>query len=516
MNTYWSNDDDRKVSYTSEQPPRDPRANGGACMPDSAGAPRPNEDPSGAFSYNQPLNRREYRAEASGPPTYTPNYGPDRSSFLSNEADAQHRRGSRQFAPPPKFSGQPQAPQQPPANYPYGDGYQVHSERPQDPGDGRRRGRGWLTFLIVLLILALIGGGTYLFRHQILDLIGQIFGEEVVWKIVPTPAPTEAAADVPAYVKSTPLQIKSRAMQEIAAVAGDVDLNTYVVTDQNIVLRSENPNGTYDYYLFAYDTGRLLGYYEGLRQLIPCDKDIFYISESPYLITARGFPLVGPDAFERSAGDGAVIRPMIYGWAMVSDAQGTMYNYIGSDGALISDLWFSKAFPFTAGATLAYVDTGNVTDAGARYALYLLKSDGGTKRLSYEADMDGVLQSVCGMAFMSSGEMLTLDEELSPMHKTDDVAAYVNCGALAVRDYETGMYGLFVDGVQQYPFEFDEIIPMPSDLTWTETATGYVRRYTVDGLTYPLPRSYSFILRKDNTEQIVSIAAASIYPLAFD
>ena len=35
---------------------------------------------------------------------------------------------------------------------------------------------------------------------------------------------------------------------------------------------------------------------------------------------------------------------------------------------------------------------------------------------------------------------------------TDDVTAYVNCGALVVRDRETQLYGLFVNGVQQYPY----------------------------------------------------------------
>jgi hypothetical protein len=130
--------------------------------------------------------------------------------------------------------------------------------------------------------------------------------------------------------------------------------------------------------------------------------------------------------------------------------------------------------------------------------------------------MDGVLESVCGMAFMSNGEMRAQDEDLTLIDTTDDAAAYVNCGALAVRDPATMLYGLFVGGVQQYPFAFDEIKPMPSDLAWTETVNGYVRRYTVAGLAYPLPRSYSFILKQGDTEQIVSIAAVSEYPIVLD
>ncbi|MFH1513187.1 MAG: hypothetical protein ABIG45_07520 [Bacillota bacterium] len=483
-------------------------------MPESGSVPRRAEDAAGAFSYNQGLNRREAGTEPGSPRAYTPNYGPDRSAFVTGDPGAP--RGDTRFAPPPKFDKKPRQPGLQPEPYGPGDGYQVRSERPLDGHNGGKRGRGWLTFLVVLLVLALIAGGAYFFRYQILDLVGQIFGEELVWKIVPTPAPTEAGPGVPAYVNSTTLQIKSRAQQEISAVAGELDLNTDAVTDQSIVLRSENRNGTFDYYLFAYDTGRLLGYYEALHDFIACDPGVFYIAQAPYLITSRGFPLADPASFARSAGGDVKILPMINGWAPVSNLQGTMLNFVGEDGALISDLWFAKTFPFTADTTLGYVDTGNLTDPGARYALYLLKLDGETKRLSYVADMNGVMESVCGMAFMYNGEMRAQDEALTIIARTDDAAAYVNCGALVVRDPGTGLYGLFVDGVQQYPFEFEGIGPMPSDLVWAEYANGYVRRYTVANRAYPLPRSYSFILRRGGTEQVVSIAAASVYPLVFD
>ena len=254
----------------------------------------------------------------------------------------------------------------------------------------------------------------------------------------------------------------------------------------------------------------------GLQEFIPCGNDIFYIAEDPYLITSRGFSLIDLDAFARSAGDATILRPMINGWAMVSDARETLFNYVGEDGDLISDLWFAKAFPFTADTTLAYVDTGNVTDAGARYALYLLTQDGETKRLDYTASMDGVLESVCGMAFMENGDMCEQGEALTLVTQTDDVAAYVNCGALVVRDPDTQLYGLFADGVQQYPFAFDSIQPMASDLVWVEYTNGYVSRYAVDGQTYPLPSSYSFVLKSGDTQQIVSIAAVSEYPMVFD
>ena len=188
----------------------------------------------------------------------------------------------------------------------------------------------------------------------------------------------------------------------------------------------------------------------------------------------------------------------------------------GENGKLISNLWYSKAFPFTADSTLAYVDTGNITGTDNRYALYLLRRNGETKRLYYVPDTDGILESACGMAFTPDGEMHTQDEALTQVMTTDDVTAYVNCAALAVRDPETGLYGLFVGGVQQYPFTFDSIEPMPSDLTWTAVQNGYVTLRTADGIQYPLPRSYSFILRKGDTEQVVSVAAVNAYPMILD
>lgn len=511
MNKYWSNEDDKKVSYVAEQPPRRVRAGDGEGAVSRTSAPRQADgEPAAPYAPRREQGRRaegeRFLEEAEPRRTY----GPDRSTFLSGEPDGD-RRPDTQFAPPPKFARQADdpsvwRPQEPAA---YAEGYQVRSEQ-------KRGGRGFLIFLIVVLVLLLIGGGAYIFRYQILDLVGQVFGQEAVWKIMPTPAPTAAVTDAPAYVEAAKPDVKTRTQQEIQAVTGDLPLETYAVTGSSVLLRSPNADGTADYYLFAADTGRLQGYYEKLRELVTCSDDVFYISESPYLITSGGYPLVDPASFTRSAGGAVEIKPMINGWAIVAGVDGQKYNYVGADGALISDLWFAKAFPFTFDTTLAYVDTGNLTDPASRYALYLLRTDGVTKRLSFAPDMNGVVESLCGMAFMQNGEVRAQTEELPLVANTDDAAAYVNCGALVVRDAETKLYGLFVDGVQQYPFAFDSIEPMRSDLTWEEAADGYVRRYAVANQAYPLPRSYSFVLKQGDTVQIVSIAAASEYPAVFD
>ena len=510
MNKYWSNEDDKKVGYTSDQPPYQPR-------PD-AGEREENDTPK-AFSVGRRLDRYNTAPPPSRKPIETNQYGGDRSAFIAEEMNTDHKPGEMRFAPPPKFSetyGETYKPTQQ-GQLQFGDGYQVQSERTQQPHGKGHKKRGFVVFLIVLLVLALIGGGAYLFRHEILRMVGDVFGEEVMWKISPTAAPVEEAVDIPAYVEAAAPQAKGSAMQEIEAVTEGVALDTYRVTDENIVLRDETSiGGTYDYYVFSADSGRLLGYYEDVRNFSVCAQDIFYINEEPYLVTSAGYPLVNLEEYGRIAGADVVLYPMINQWAIIADKQGTTYNFVGMNGELISNLWFSKTFPFTADTTLGYVDTGNLVDPQTRYALYLLYQDGGTKRLDYMANTDAVLQCTCGMAFMQNGDMHSQDEDLTYVLHTDAAAAYVNCGALVVRDPDTQLYGLFVDGVQQYPFTFDSIEPMASDLQWTEYETGYVKQYAVTGETYPLPRSYSFVLKSGDTKQIVSIASASEYPIVFD
>ena len=516
MNKYWSNDDDKKVSYITEQPMRSARVNGGAPQTaQEASRQYADADSAGVFSAAQGLNRPDSQAYRPAPPAGAPSYGQDRSTFLSQDG-SDPQRGEMQFAPPPKFT--PQGPQnsfpQPP--YPFEEGYQVRSETPHGPRGGRRSRRGFFIFWIVLLLLLVIGLGTYIFRYQVLELIGNVFGEETVWLLSPTPVPTEPEPELPAYVEAEPETVKARIRQEIDAVAAGLDLETDAVTQSAIIARTDNPDGTSDYYLFAADNGRLLGYYAGLREMIPCSDDIFYLGVEPYLITAQGFPLTDLSQYVRTTGGDVRLSPMLGGWALVIGPQGDMFNYIGADGELISSLWFAKAFPFTADTTFAYVDTGNTADPDHRYALYLLSAEGETKRLSFAKDMEGMLQSVCGVAFMANGEMRTQTANMALIGNTDQATAYVNCGALVVRDRETQLYGLFVDGVQQYPYAFDSIEVMPSDLVWAEDESGFVTRRTVEGHAYPLPHSYRFVLKQGDTVQFVSIAAVSQFSMPLD
>ena len=266
MNEYWSNEDDKKVSYGAAPPARTPRTSEAA-----RGASSEHAD-GDAFTYSKNLNPRDGENAYGEPYRPRPQYGGDRSAFISEEANARRQRKDQQAqpaVPPPPYNG----------------GYQIHSEEHPEQGGGH--GKGGLKFLIIILILALLAAGVYVFRNDILNLIGNVFGEEVAARFKPTPEPTETPPDVPAYVPSAPLAMKSQAVKEIDEVAGQLDMNSYAVTEQNIVMSNENPDGTYDFYLFDYDTGRLLGYYDSLPSLIPCGKNIFYIGTAPYLITSR-------------------------------------------------------------------------------------------------------------------------------------------------------------------------------------------------------------------------------------
>ena len=94
-----------------------------------------------------------------------------------------------------------------------------------------------------------------------------------------------------------PETVKILAKQEIDAVAGGLALDSYTVTAVGI-MQTDNPDGSSDFYLFAADTGRLLGYY-GAKELIPCSDDMFYIGAEPVPDHLQGLP-AGRSGFVRA------------------------------------------------------------------------------------------------------------------------------------------------------------------------------------------------------------------------
>jgi len=234
----------------------------------------------------------------------------------------------------------------------------------------------------------------------------------------------------------------------------------------------------------------------------------------PYLINSQGRALVDTARYAQAVGDDPVLGPMINGWALISDPYGSTYNYINADGEVLSTLWFAVAYPFTGNATLAYVDTGNVTDPEARYTLYELTPDGGMDLWRHTADTEDVLGCACGVACMADGELILLDGQQTVLCETDDVSVYADCGAVVARDPQTGLYGLYVGGELHDDFLYDSIAPNAADgPLWQGETNGMYTQYTVAGVDYPLPLSHYFQFTGNGTQETVALSTVSVYPL---
>ena len=393
------------------------------------------------------------------------------------------------------------------------DAYRVE----QDNASPRRRRRALKRLLAAMLIVAVIGGAAYLNRGWILEQLKPLLGEKAVESVnqVVNPSLNGAQSKTAAYDPAPVLQVSDQAKKGINAVAGGIGLEPYAVTNSNVIARVQTGENLYDYYLFAAGNGQLLGYYEGLMQngFLVCANDVFYVAQSPYLIDSQGLPLIDASRYQQSVGADAVLGPMINGWSIISNAGRTAFNYINADGNMLSTLWFAKAYPFTGSSTLAYVDTGNVTDPEERFALYELNRTGGMTMWRHAANMDDVLGCASNVAIMSTGELIRLDGSQTVLCTADDVSAYVDCGAIVARDPATGKYGLFVNGEQHYDFAYDNIGPVASDIQWARAENGLYKQYTVIGLAYPLPLSHYFALQKGEEQEMVALSTGSVYPL---
>lgn len=398
------------------------------------------------------------------------------------------------------------------------DAYRVEEEG--GPRRNKRRSKALKRLLIVMVAIAIIGAVTYLNRGWILEQLKPLLGEKTVESV--NQAVNQAMSGVQTksvgYDPAPALKTGEKAQKGINAVAGGIGLETYAVTSSNVISRVSTADGKYDYYLFTAKDGQLLGYYEGLGEngFIVCANDVYYIAESPYLIDSQGLPLIDASRYQQSAGANAMLGPMINGWSIISNAKGSSYNYINADGNFLSTLWFAKAYPFTGSDTIAYVDTGNVTDPEERYTLYELSHTGGMTLWRHTANMDDVIGCASGIACLTTGELILLDGKQTVLYTSDDISVYVDCGAVVARDPATGKYGLFVNGEQHYDFAYDSIAPVSSDILWKQTTNGLYKQFTVTGIAYPLPLSHYFALKKGDAQEMVALSTASVYPLVLD
>jgi hypothetical protein len=449
---------------------------------------------------------------------------------------------SSRFAPPLKFElpGQPYG--EPPEAGEYGAPVEpmlYRTRRPASTGAGfapitpatdyrleaealtggrrARRGRGLRRLLAALCVLAVLGGAIYLGRDFLLAQLATLLGNEAAQSVnqAVNQAIGGAQAPVAAFDAAPAVQVSDKAKRGIAAVAGSLALQTYAVTGRNVVTRTETTAGLYDYYLFAASDGRLLGYYEALSadDFLVCAEDVFHVPVPPYLLGAQGEALIDPARYANAAGADAVLSPLTGGWAIIANAAGTAYNYIDAKGTTISALWFAKVWPFTATATLAWVDTGNVTEPAERYALYEITRTGGMKLWKHASGMDEVLGCAAGVAVLADGTVVRLNGAHTVLCQTDEATVYADCGALVARDPATGKYALFVGGDQHYDFAYDRIAPVASDIRWAQFDSGLYHALSVTGMAYPLPLSHYFMLEKDGQKEMVALSTGSTYPL---
>ncbi|MDD3337010.1 MAG: hypothetical protein PHI98_16130 [Eubacteriales bacterium] len=394
-------------------------------------------------------------------------------------------------------------------------GYQVEEE--QDKPRRRRRKHHILRLLIAVFILALLAAGIYFYQKPLGELIASITGQpaatEALYTAVTTPAPIRG------YDAATEVQISQKSSAAISQISGSLKMERYIVTETAVVTRNARADGLYDFYLFSATDGKLLAYYEAMEAngMIPLAQGGFYLSQSPYLITDSGSAMIRTAEMERLVGESLVLHPLINGWAIVSNENGTLQNYVNASGQLLSQLWFSKAYPMTGEKTLAYVDTGNLVDTDARYGLYVADAQGTAEKWRESASMSDVVATACGMVYFDSGELYLLNQLDAPLLSTSEVKVYVDCDAMVVRDSLSGKYGLFVHGEQHYDFTYDSIEPVSSDIVWDvqrrEGTGGTAELYYVSGASYPQPLSHYFLLKTGDTEEYVALSSSSNCPM---
>lgn len=396
--------------------------------------------------------------------------------------------------------------------------YQVEEEQ-EAPPRRRRKRHPVRNAIITVCVLAIVGGSAYIFREQLSNVAEQLLGGQETGApsaAITTPAPARG------YDAASPITISSQTSGAISQISGTLEMEPAIVTDTSIVTRNLRADGAYDFYLFTAREGKLLAYFEGLpvNGISPMTDGGFYMSQEPYLINDAGTALITIDDIEQMVGESLRLHAMTNGWAVISNEDGTLNNYIDLNGQLLSRLWFAKAYPMTGSATVAYVDTGNIMDTEERYALYLVDAEGNADRWRNVPDMTDVVASACGMAYMKSGELYDLEKPDAPLLTTDGVTIYMDCDAMVVRDSETGKYGLFVHGDQHYDFSYDSIEPVQSDITWERRAyrgdNGTITLCAVTGANYPQPLSHYFLLSKDGTEEYVALSTTSACPVVLD
>ena len=400
-------------------------------------------------------------------------------------------------------------------------GYQVHQDdQPIRKRKKKKRRHTLRNLLIALFILLALAAAAYLLYEPVMEWLEQ---EKLLPEATEEPfVPVVTPQPIKAYEAASAVEMAPSARKAIRQLSGSLPIEDFIVTDTNVVIRSPREDGTYDFYLYAAPQGRLLAYFEGLgpQDMMVQEGGSFYVAQEPYLVSQSGSALIRTASLEAAIGEDVFLHPMQHGWAVVESAEDGSANYISPSGQLISTLWFSRTFPFTGEYTLAYVDTGSTADADQRYLLYVLGQDGTMSRWLSTAHMEDTVAAVCGMAYMSSGDLYRLPDTSAALLNARKIDAYLDCDALVVQDPKTGKYGLLVHGEQHYDFVYDSIRPVESDIVWAKKTLGEkgasLTVHAVFGAAYPQPLSHSFVLEKEGQKEYVALSTVSSCPIRLD
>lgn len=382
-----------------------------------------------------------------------------------------------------------------------------------EEGPKRKKHMGWWVLAAGIVLVAAVAL-IYVNRDTVMARVNELLGRQQEQPFLQTQGAIPST-QLQGYDAAPAVMVSAKAQTEIAAVCGTLPLESAAVTQTNVIGRVPMGEGLYDYYLFAAGSGALLGYYEGLPEngFMVLPNDTFYVAQPPYLLDSKGAPLVDASAYEQYTGPNPVIGPMQNGWAIISDAAGQTMNYMNAKGELLSRLWFCRAFPFTGEMTVAYMDTGNLAKPEERYVLYVLSSDGSSEIWRNGATTDDITGSACGLVGFGNGDVYALKERALPLCTSDDVTLYVDCGAMIVKDRQSGKYALYVNGEQHYDYAYDRIAPVKCDIRWAQSGQPGFVTYAVTNAAYPQPLSHYFRLEKEDGEEMVALSTASVYPV---
>ena len=332
-------------------------------------------------------------------------------------------------------------------------------------------------------------------------------------------APAQTQVPVVVYDPGTEHAFSETALENVAALAGEVPMEPVVSDDESLILKTPLGDGLSDFYLFSADQGKLLCYFERLREeeaFLQKDGNP-YFAQSPYVVLSDGSPLIEEDFLKENYGEKAVLHPFYGDWAVVDN--GSEETFVSRTGEQFSNLRYCKLYPFTGKYTLGYVDSGSAGEQ--RYSLHLLGEDGSWKLWFTAGDTGDVLLCCLDYAFLKNGDVYRLPDLSQPVFHSEDIRVYPDFETVVYRVEETGTYTLLIGGESYYEPVYTAISPVSGgDLSWKAVSFGgenvSLELCGIAPASQGKALSYSFQLEKTDGQEYISLSVTHTYPLLRD